>query len=136
MSFSRIPLDRVFRSNSKSGAPTPPPPREIVIPQSKEIVGPKPLPSPPYDSQSQSKAFAPPTITRGPIMSSPASSFISGPPQRVVMGTRTPQMIEYERQTEERAKEQERMDEEKARSKPSITLGNDFAHSRTRFATC
>jgi len=109
MSLSRIPLDRVFRSNSKSS-----PPREIIT-QTSKGVGPKPLPSPPYESQN--KALESAIVTTRPIMSSPASSFMSGPPQRVMMGSRTPQMIEYERQAEERAKEQERMDDEKARSK-------------------
>jgi len=124
MSLSRIPLDRVFRSNSKSS-----PPRDIIT-QDNKAVGPKPLPSPPYESQS--KPFEPAIITSRPIMSSPASSFMSGPPQRVMMGTRTPQMIEYERQAEERAKEQERMDEERARSMYSTSflhlINQDTSH--------
>src|ERR1700709_127452 len=45
---------------------------------------------------------------------SPPASIMSQTTQ-VQLGTRTPQMLEYERQAEERAKEQDRMQEERDR---------------------
>lgn len=48
------------------------------------------------------------------FFSSPTSSTMSQP-QQALLGARTPQMLEYERQSEERAKEQDRMQEERDR---------------------
>jgi hypothetical protein len=57
--------------------------------------------------------FRPRTDTLSSTSSvSPATRF-QGMAQPVKMGTRTPQMLEYERQAEERAREAERMQEER-----------------------
>ncbi|TVY91130.1 Reticulocyte-binding protein-like protein a [Lachnellula willkommii] len=92
MSLSRIPLTQVFRSKSNSTSST----------------------------SSDSGTTSPQTRDTTPIFSSPVRAntlpgFGMAQPNGGARGTRTPQMLEYERQAEERQKEYDRMQEERER---------------------
>lgn len=103
MSQSRIPLQQVFRSGTKPASQSPEE-RKLSI-------------SSVESSENEQRGRSPPRLRQ--IQRTFTNTGFSGTVARMAQnagrGTRTPQMLEYERQAEERAKEQEAMQEERER---------------------
>ncbi len=108
MSLSRIPLQQVFRSGTK---PASPPPSET----SESGVGRKLSVSSTGSTSSDRERRERSTASRPLPRNINRLAALTNMAQNVGRGTRTPQMLEYERQAEERAKEQEAMQEERDR---------------------
>lgn len=114
---TRIPFAQVFR-----GPPTSIDPNAVADIDPADFV-PRDITPPPRGRQPNPNST--PTLAPAATFNSPTSLKMSQPfpPSSLsVRGTRTPQMLEYERQAADRVREQEAMDKERKAMKDQIIL--------------